>query len=167
MVRQVKRFIILFVAGLITVAALCGSVSAATYDTYEGNISTTQLTYFRDILGGESILDNYVCFRDDQNSYRMVVGKLEYNNGVFSLKEKGKIYTVNTSGSNYNNYYTYNYANLDSLTLRTNNRIVYSDIGNFPQLEERGQRYELLQTIIIVIVCVCIIIRSIFNAVKR
>lgn len=167
MVWQVKKIITILVAGLITAAAFCGSVSAATYNTYEGNISSTQLTYFRDILSGTSILDNYVCFRDGQYSYQMVVGKLTFNNGVFTLDEPGRIYTLDTNGSSYNNYYTYSNATLNDLTLNTSNRIVYSDLGDYPQLEERGQRYEILQTILIVICCVCFIVRNIFYYRKR
>ena len=166
MVRQVRKFITVLVAGMITAAALCGSVSAATYETYEGNISSTQLTYFRDILPGTSILDNYVVFRDGQYSYQMVVGELDYSNGVFTLNEPGRIYTINTNSS-YNSYYTYSNTTIDSFTLNVDNSIVYSDLGEFPQLEERGQRYEILQTVLIVICCVCVIVRSIFFFRKR
>lgn len=161
MVRKIKRFSLLLVALLITAAAFCGSVSAASYDTYEGSISSSQITYFRDILPSTSILDNYVVFRDGQYSYQMVVGDLSYSNGVFTLNDTGRIYTINTNSS-YNSYYTYSNTDIDSFTLNTNDRIVYSDLGNYPQLEERGQRYEVLQTVLISIACVSFIIRNIF-----
>lgn len=166
MVRQVKNFLAVTLVLLITAAAFCGSVSAASYEVYEGNLSSTQLTYFRDILPSTSILDNYVVFRDGQYSYSMVVGKLTYSNGVFTLDEPGRIYTIN-SNSSYNSYYTYDNTTLDSLTLNTSNKLVYSDLGGFPQLEERGQRYEILTTILIVICCVCFIVRNIFYYRKR
>lgn len=167
MVRQVRRVAAFLLALLITAGATCAAVSAATYDTYDGNISSTQLTYFRDILANLKLSDNYVCFRDDQNVYVMVVGDLEYTNGVFSLNDDGRLYKLDNSGSNYNSYYTYSYTTINDFTLETGNKIVYSDIGNYPQLEERGQKYEILQTILISIACVCFIVRNIFYYRKR
>lgn len=151
---------------LITAAAFCGSVSAATYNAYDGNISTTQLTYFKDLLPNLNLKDNYVVCRTEQNQYVMVVGDLEYSNGVFTLDGSGGVYTIN-SNSNYNSYYTYDYTTIDNLTLNASDKIVYSDIGNYPQLEERGSHYEILQTILIVTVCLCVVIRGIFFASQR
>ena len=166
MVRQVKKFVMCLVVGLILITAFCGTVSATTYEVYEGNLSATQITYFRDILGGQSILDNYVVFRDGQYSYKMVVGDIVYNNNTFTATETCKVYSINTS-SGYNSYYTYNQETIDNLVLTTSNKIVYSDLGNYPQLEERGQKYEILQTIILCIAGCCYIIRNIFYHRKR
>ena len=166
MVRQVKKYMFVLLAALILITATCGTVSAATYDTYEGNISTTQLTYFRDILSGQNILDNYVVFRDDQYNYKMVVGDIVYNNYLFTSDSDCKVYTIETSG-NYNSYYTYTITNIDSLVLDTGQRIVYSDLGDYPQLEERGAKFEILTAIILCVGGCCYIIRNIFYNRKR
>lgn len=167
MVRQVKKICVFMLVLLITAGAICTAVSAATYTTYDGNISSTQLTYFRDILPGIKLTDNYVCFRAEQNVYHMVVGDLEYSNGVFTLNDSGRIYTVDNNGSNYSSYYTYSNATINDFKLNVENKIVYSDIGNYPQLEERGQKYESLSLILLSIACVCFVIRSIFYYRKR
>lgn len=166
MVRQVKKICMFLVAVLILITAICGTVSAATYDVYEGNLSSTQLTYFRDILGNQSIMDNYVVFRDGQYTYKMVVGDIVYNNNMFTSDKECKVYSIDT-GSGYNSYYTYNTTTIDSFVLNTNSRIVYSDLAYFPQLESRGDRYEILTTIILCIAGCCYIIRNIFYNRRR
>lgn len=166
MVRQVKKFVLCLVVGLILITALCGTVSATTYEVYNGNLSSTQITYFRDMLGNRSILDNYVVFRDDQNVYRMVVGKISLNGNKFISDESCDVYTLQT-GTGTSNYYTLSKETISNLILTTNNLVVYSDLGFYPQLEERGQKYEILHTILIVIVCVCFVVRSIFFYRKR
>lgn len=167
MVLKVRKILFVVCALLITAGATCTAVSAANYTTYDGNISTTQLTYFRDILPHISITDNYVVARTDQNQYIMCVGKLDYNNGVFTLNEPGRIYILDTNGTNYNNYYTYSNDTIEDFKLTVGNKLIYSDLGEFPQLEERGQRYEIIQTVIISTVCVCAVVRSIFYFRKR
>lgn len=167
MVRQVRRFCIVFVVLLTTAAAICGSVSAATYNAYDGNISSSQLTYFRDILPAIKLGDNYVVCRTDQYQYIMITGDLDYSNGVFTLNGDGTVYQLDNSSSNYNSYYTYSHTNLADISLSVGSKIVYSDIGGYPQLEERGQKYEVLQTILIAIACVCFVIRCIFYPRKR
>ena len=166
MVRQVKKYMLVLVAVLILITATCGTISAATYEVYEGNLSSTQLTYFRDVLGNQSILDNYVVFRDGQYSYEMVIGDIEYSNNQFTSSTPCKVYSIDT-GSGYNSYYTYNTSEISNFTLNTNSRIVYSDLADFPQLESRGDRYEILTTVILCIAGCCYIIRNIFYNRRR
>lgn len=166
MVRQVKKYMLVLAAVLIFITASCGTISAAAYSVYEGNLSSSQLQYFRDILPSTNLLHNYVVFRNGQYEYIMIVGDLELNNNTFTLNDSGKIYTINTS-SGYNSVYTYNASMIDSFTLSTNDYIVYSDLGDFPQLEDRGQKYEILTTIILCIAGCCYIIRNIFYHRKR
>lgn len=157
MVRKVR----VFVAILLLLCATGTVAQAATYDVYDGTPSNTYIQYYRDILGGLSITDNYVVFRADQNKYIMVVGDIVYNNGLFTSDEKCTTYIMQSDG-NYNSYYTYTIGSIDSLVLDVNDRIVYSDLGTYPQLEERGAKYEILTTILLVAVCVAFVCRSIF-----
>lgn len=166
MVRSLKKFGISMVVCAILISAICGTVSATTYEVYEGNLSSTQLNYFRDNLANVPILDNYVVFRDGQYSYKMVVGDISYSNKQFTSSDTCKVYSIDT-GSGYNSYYSYNVSTIDNLTLNTNSYIVYSDLGDFPQLEERGGRYEVIQTIIISIIGLCMLIRGLLYTRKR
>ena len=146
---------------LLLVCTFGATANAQSYTVYEGNPSNTYITYFRDIIGGLSFKDDYVCFRSDQYQYVMVTGDLNYSNGNFSLNNTGKVYTFE-SNNNYNSYYSYNVSTIDSLSLNASDKIIYSNLGDFLHLEERGARYEIIQTLLMCIVCVCFIIRCIF-----
>ena len=138
---MVRKITCICIALLVLCCGLTATVQAANYTAYDGNISSTYTTYFRDILANAPLTDNYVYFRDSQNGYTMVVGKLDYVNGSFVLLEKGTIYHIDSNGSNYNNYYSYTVDDIEIFNLITDGKIVYSDLGNFPQLEERSAIY--------------------------
>ena len=158
MVRKVR----VFVAILLLLCATGTVAQAATYDVYDGSPSNTYIQYYRDILSGVPITKNYVAFRSGQNEYKMVVGDLVYNNGLFTSENECEVYTFSQTESGYSGYYVYNISTISSLVLDSENKIVYSDLGKYPQLEERGSKYEVLTTILLVAVCVAFVCRSIF-----
>ena len=187
MVRQV-----ISVLAILCLLCACGTVAqAASYTAYDGNPSNTYITYYRDILAGVPVTDNYVVFRSNQYEYIMVTGDIVYNNGLFTSETEleGKItaktvvveensdfiivtpatstttgttYTITTGGS-YNASYSFNIGTISSLVLDAGDEIVYSDLGTYPQLEERGAKYEILTTILIVAICVGYVCKSVFH----
>lgn len=160
MVRKIGSLIA--VLGLIG-AILCAPVQAATHSIYEnGSLGTTYITYFKDILSGCSFKDNYVAFRSGQNEYTMVVGELEYSNNTFTLKGQGKEYVFYTEGTSYSSQYQYRFEDINNFSLNYNNAILYSDIENFPQLIERGAKFEILSVILLLIIMCSFVIRRIF-----
>lgn len=163
---MVRKVIVYMSVLLILLTATCGAVSAATYSPYEGNISTTYLTYFEDILPKLKLTDHYVFLRSAQYEYSMIVGDIDYGNGVFSSSSPCTVYSMSTSNS-YNSYYTYSVSTVDTFSLNPSNILVYSDLGDFPELEGRGNKYEILQTILIVTLMLCFVLRSIFFYRKR
>ena len=160
------RKIICFVCSLGLIAAiLCGPVQAATHSVYdEGTLSTTYTTYFKDIISGAKFTDNYVAFRSSQYEYNLVVGELEYNNGVISLVgDICKEYRFYSTSTNYNSQYRYSVDTLSEFSLNTDNYILYSDVGDFPQLVERGAKYEMFTTLLLCIVLLCIVFGRFFR----
>lgn len=163
MVRKVGAFVAL----LALIMAMPLSASASTsYEVYEGNPSNTYITYYRDILAGVGFNEHYVAFRSGQYEYTMLVGELVYNNGYFSCTDAVTAY-VFTSNSSYNSYYAYNVTSIDDFTLNPGDKIIYSDLGNFPQLEERSARYEQIEVLLLVTFGMCACIRSIFNSTRK
>lgn len=159
---MVRKIIACCVAMLVVFGANCTVTQAATHNVYnEGNMNTTYITYFKDILSGSGFSDNYVAFRSGQYEYTMIVGKLEYNNGVISLSEKGKQYVFNQTG---NYYATHNYevSEISNFSINTGNYIIYSDVGNYPQLIERGAKYEMLTTLLLSTMCISVVVNRIF-----
>lgn len=139
------------------------TAQASTHQVYEeGNISTTYITYFADILSGAKFNDNYVAFRSGQNEYVMIVGDLVYSNGEFALAgEKATEYKFYQSG-NYSSQFYYTVTELTSVDISFNNRIIYSDLGQYPQLVSRGEKYEMLTTLLLIITLLAVVIRSFF-----
>ena len=88
---MVRKTITVILLVLVAVSAMCGTAQA--YSIYEGTISSTYTTYFKDILSRQTIFTDYVCFRSGQNQYVMVVGDLEYSNNRFVLSGNGSVYT--------------------------------------------------------------------------
>ena len=159
MVRQIKKIVLLCV---IAVSAICTTAHAATHSVYEeGNLSSTYVTYFRDTISGMSFKDNYVAFRSGQYTYTMVVGDLDFNNGTFTLNENGKEYVYSTS-SGYNSRYTYEVNEISNFSLSVGDNIIYSDLGDYPQLEERGAKYEILSSVLLCVMCISVVINRIF-----
>lgn len=131
-------------------------------DVYNGSISSTNIQIARDLMSKVDFGEDYVFYRSGQYSYQFVVGKdIEYSNGKFSSINEVELYDYVTS-SGYNADYTWTLSTSNNFTLNTNNQIVYSNLGEFPTLEERGSTYEILQTLLIVIIALCVFIRGIF-----
>lgn len=163
---MVRKVIVYMVVVLTLLTAMCGAVSAETFSPYEGNISTSYLTYFEDLLPKLKLTDHYVFLRSGQYEYSMIVGDITYGNGVFTSSSSCTVYSMSTTNS-YNSYYSYNVSSIDTLTLRPSDILVYSDLGDFPELEGRGNKYEILQTILICIALLAFVIRGIFGTRKR
>lgn len=159
---MVRKIICLSVALLLLLSPLCGAAGAESYSAYEGTISSTYLTYFKDIVPNIPFTYHYVAFRSGQYEYTMIVGEIYFNNGLFSADDTCTVYSF-TSSNSYNSYYSYNVSTISDFSLNAEDKIIYSDIGNYPQLEERGQKYEILTTVLLLIVCLCVVVGRIFS----
>lgn len=160
---MVRKIVGIFCCTLALITALCGTVQAATHSVYEnGNLSTTYLTYFKDIVSGIGFNENYVAFRSGQYSYTLVVGDLDFNNNTFTLNGTGKEYEYSTTTSTYNSQYYYYVKDISNFSLEVDNQIIYSDLGHYPQLVERGAKYEMLSAVLLCIICLSVVIRRIF-----
>lgn len=150
---------------LALVVGIASTAQAATHTTYEnGSLSSTYVSYFRDILSGVNLTDHYVAFRSGQYDYTMITGDISFDEQtqVFTLNGVGKEYVFTTSGSSYNSSYDYNYREIDNFSLVNDSDIIYSDLGSFPQLMDRGSKYEILTTITLCIMCLYFVIRLFF-----
>lgn len=148
--------------------ACCASATANAASIYDGSISSSYVDYASRIP--ISLGDEYVFFRDSQYGYTLVTGDLVYQNGNFSLNGTGKQYNFDavTSGS-YGSvtYYTFTTTDISTFNLATNNRLVYSSLGNYPTLYERGVIYEEITLLVLCIGFVCYIVRSLFSFLLR
>lgn len=160
MVRKISSLLVVCV---LLIGAFCTTANAEQYTVYEdGTLSTTYTQYFKDIVSGIGFNQNYVAFRSGQYSYTMLVGDLEYNNGAITLTGNGKEYEFSTTGTGYNNQYRYYVRDITDSSLTVGNYIIYSDVGDFPQLVERGAKYEIITAVLLCIMCLSVVINRIF-----
>lgn len=125
------------------------SAQATAYIPYEGSISSTYITYFKDIVSGIGFKDNYVALRTGQYEYVLFIGQFTFADGVYTLEGKGMAYTITNEGS-YNSYQTYSVNEVTDVTVTPQDKIIYSDLGQYPQLIDRGSKYEMLNTFLLV-----------------
>ena len=145
-------------------AILCAPVQAATHNVYEnGNLGTTYITYFKDILSGAKFNDNYIAFRSGQYEYTMIVGELEVNDGLISLVAPGKEYRFYTESTGYNSQYYYEVNDISNFSLNFDNSILYSDLGDYPQLIERGAKYEMFTALLLCVALLSIVFGRFFR----
>lgn len=153
-----KRLIVIL-AALAILSAVPITASAAEVYT-EGNISTTYVTYFQDILSKVSPLDDYVFFRSGQNEYTMVVGNLVFENGTISTNERCRVYQIYTTSQSYQSYYHFVSNNYAEYSVSVGSALIYSNLGDFPDLNERGDYLETaILVIMLVIVCMYLLAR--------
>lgn len=146
-----KRLVCLLFALALVLAVPIQASAAEVYK--EGNISTTYVTYFEDILGKVSPLDDYVFFRSGQYDYTMVVGDLYYSGTTIVGVGECTLYTIsqNTS-SGYSSTYQFDTALSNGYILNVQNALVYSNLGEFPDLIERGDYLETALLLLVLVI---------------
>lgn len=156
------RKIIYAVVALAVLLAVPMSASAATI--YDGNISSTYTSIFKDIVQKEMRFnESYVYFRSDQYEYSLVVGNLTYEDNKFSSDGEVRVYKIDTQSSSYNSAYEYTVSTEPAFSLTVDKQLIYSNLGDFPDLIERTNYYEMA-TLILLIVCILLyLLRSLFS----
>ena len=161
MVRKIGALCLLLVAMLVA----CPMQTLADDSVYtQGNISSTYTTIMEDILQSTKISDDYVYFRSGQYTYTLITGDLELNGTTFTGSEVDR-YTISTGS--YNQTYTYSHSNDTNFRLNAQNYMVYSNLGFYPTLIERGAMYEYATIILLCIGGLCVLIRPIFEFTYR
>lgn len=159
-----KRLVIICLCLAIAIAMPGKALGYSVYN--EGTMSTTYITYFKDIVAGIKPNDKYVAYRSGQYSYTLAVGDLSISGTTISSVDNVILY-VYEYGSGYNTTYYYNVSTVTDFNLNVSNYIVYSNLGNYPLLEERGVLYEYATLFVICIIGICMFIRSIFSFTYR
>lgn len=109
-----------------------------TPEGYDGSISDTYLNYFRGIIA-KNPGDEYLAMRSGQYEYLLVYGDLELNGKTFSGSGD---YCRISLGSGYQGTTEVTYGS-DILSFTESGQMIYSSLGNYPELREGGS-YEAL-----------------------
>lgn len=153
MVRRAIR-VLCAVCALAAMLALPAAASAYTvYD--EGNISSTYTTIFRDLMPQKGINEDYLFFRSGQYEYVMLIGELEFRDDVF-LGDTATEYKIVTN-SGYNADYTYTVQEVTDVSLVPGTSLVYSNLGQYPELQEQLD-YLLFAQVFLLFIYLCLIL---------
>lgn len=155
-----KVILLAFCFSLALVMAMPSRASAA--EPYEGNISTTYITIFRDIATNLGLDDDYVFYRSGQYEYQMVVGQLDYTGSLISADGSVKIYRI-TTNSGYSSDYVYTITTANSFSLTPGNALIYTNLGEYPDLIERSVDFEFATLALLFIGLCCYLLRSILG----
>lgn len=153
MVRRAVR-VLCAVCALAVMLAMPASASAyAVYD--EGNISSTYITIFRDLMPKRKIQEDYIFFRSGAYEYVMLVGELEYQDGVF-WGDAATEYRILTNNG-YNTDYDYTVRDVTDVSLVPGTSLIYSNLGQYPELQNQ-QDYLLFAQVFILFLYLCLIL---------
>ena len=109
------------------------------------NLGSTNLTIFAGLVSKVPYGEHYVYWRNGQSSYMFAFGDLSLEGDLFTGSGDVTIITYSNSGTNMNNNYTWSVSTDRNFSLDGNDRLVYSDLGNYPALTERRlQEYAAL-----------------------
>lgn len=143
---MVRKTIIFLLVTLALLSALPISASASTYSVYtQGNISTTYLSYFEDVVNKLGITDHYVFFRSGNNEYTLLASPdLQLIDSTF-LCDSPKVYQIYTiQGDGYTTTYNFRHFTDGATVLNVGSSFVFSDLGDYPDLVDRGDYYEVV-----------------------
>lgn len=140
---------------------LAAPVRASAYTIYDGNISSTYTSIFRDLLSKKGINEDYLCFRSGQYEYVMLIGDLTYEDGSFS-GDKGTEYKI-TTNTGYNSSYEYEVTSVRSIRLDPGSALLYSNLGDYPELLDADDYYMFAQLLLIWISIIMMLVHRIFE----
>lgn len=151
-----------FALALMLAVIVAQPLTASAVSPYEGNISTTYITIFRDIATKIPLNADYVFFRSGQYDYTMVVGDFDDTGNAITSGSEVTIYTISTN-SGYNSIYDYSVSIQTGYTITPGSALIYSNLGNYPDLIERNDNYALATLLLLLVGICCYLCRSIFG----
>ena len=116
------------------VEALSLEVAALSAAVSDYNLGTTNLTIFEGVVEKVPFGQHYVYWRDSEYRYCLAVGPLTVSGTTFSSSEPVTVYTYERHYISGDSYYSWSASTDDAFSLSCGNRLVYSDIGNYPSI---------------------------------
>ena len=146
-------------------AETAGVALAAISDNY--GVGTSHVSIFAGMVGKLPLGHHYVYYRDGQYDYVLAHSdSLVYDGGMFSAAD-ATIVTYTTSGS-YQSQPTFTVSSDSDFQLDPADYLVWSDLGEYPDLIDRGEvQYEALGCFILCSFAVWIIFDRFVRACKR
>ncbi len=114
-----------------TLSQEVATLSAAVSDY---NLGTSNLTIFEGLVEKVPFGQHYVYWRDSEYRYCFAVGPLTVSGTTFSSSEPVSVYTYERHYTSGDSYYSWSVSTDNVFSLACGNRLVYSDIGDYPSI---------------------------------
>ncbi len=98
------------------------------------NLGTSNLTIFEGVVEKVPFGQHYVYWRDSEYRYCFAVGPLTVSGTTFSSADPVTVYTYERHYTSGDSYYSWSVSTDNAFSLSCGNRLVYSDIGNYPSI---------------------------------
>lgn len=156
MVRKIIIvFLVLAAISSLTIAASAAPISAA-YNDIAFNVA-------RALISDAEMLDSYIFYSAAENTYILAIGKLKEQNNIIQSDSSVEVYTITVT----ENTYTVDQITDEEYQLNVDQIYLYSNLNSYPDIIERGNRYEEATLFMLVIGLCLFLIRSIFNFTLR
>ena len=116
------------------VNSLSMEVAALSAVVSDYNLGTSNLTIFEGVVEKVPFGHHYVYWRDSEYRYCLAVGPLTVSGTTFSSAESVTVYSYERIYSGGDSHYEWSASIDNAFTLSCGNRLVYSDIGNYPSI---------------------------------
>ncbi len=130
---------------------------------YAGSVSSSYVDLFGSIVS-KYPFEDYVFLRNDSNQYTLYIGDLTLEGASFF--GDAVCYQLTYDNTYQTSYYTLTQTDA-ACSVDVSNGIVYSNLGFYPTLTERGSVYDFATLLLLFVCCCYILISSIFNAIRR
>ena len=130
-----------------------------------GMLNSSYVPYFRDLVSKLPMNEDYVLYRSGASEYKLVSGDLEYDGGFFYGTDV-KSFTLSLPNENSSDAIFFS-ETIETWDLITSGRLVYSNLGDYPELVERGSHYEAATLILLCVGIFAYYLRSIFSFAMR
>lgn len=105
----------------------------------DSNLGTTNTGIFAGLAYKVPFGQHYVYWRDSQYAYHFAYGDISLENGVFIGNDSVTICSYESLASGYNTHYTWDSWSDSDFSLSVGDSLVYSDLGNYPDLINRRE----------------------------
>lgn len=106
------------------------------------NLGTTNQAIFSGLVSKVPFGQHYVYWRDGQYSYKFAYGDISLEGTDFIGAGDITICSYDTDSSSYSSYYTWSVSTDSAFSLSAGDRLVYSDLGDYPGMGEKEvQKY--------------------------
>lgn len=116
------------------VESLSQEVAALSAVVSDFNLGTTNLAIFEGVVEKVPFGQHYVYWRDSEYRYCFAVGPLTVSGTTFSSVDPVTVYTYERIYSGGDSHYQWSVSTDNVFSLACGNRLVYSDIGDYPTI---------------------------------